>query len=146
MSVAGLRAALLRGGVGRFNRAAYAYFMIPSNQRTVLENDAKKRLQAIQSNSDLGAGFNIAMEDLEIRGAGNLLGQAPRPPQGQRVYGGGKQGELSNVGHALLELSQEGHCRVPESMLLAACRRLICDGGIAGHESRGEQQGISVCQ
>ena len=65
----------LRGRVGRFNRAAYAYFMIPSNQRTVLENDAKKRLQAIQSNSDLGAGFNIAMEDLEIRGAGNLLGQ-----------------------------------------------------------------------
>ena len=65
----------LRGRVGRFNRAAYAYFMIPSHQSAVLENDAKKRLQAIQEHSDLGAGFNIAMEDLEIRGAGNLLGQ-----------------------------------------------------------------------
>ncbi|MDP3041156.1 MAG: transcription-repair coupling factor [Candidatus Omnitrophota bacterium] len=65
----------LRGRVGRFNRAAYAYFMVPGNQRAVLENDAKKRLQAIQEHSDLGAGFNIAMEDLEIRGAGNLLGQ-----------------------------------------------------------------------
>jgi len=65
----------LRGRVGRFNRSAYAYFMIPSNHRQTLEADAKKRLQAIQSNSDLGAGFNIAMEDLEIRGAGNLLGQ-----------------------------------------------------------------------
>jgi transcription-repair coupling factor (superfamily II helicase) len=64
----------LRGRVGRFNRSAYAYFMIPGNHQVVLEIDAKKRLQAIQSNSDLGAGFNIAMEDLEIRGAGNLLG------------------------------------------------------------------------
>lgn len=65
----------LRGRVGRFNRSAYAYFMVPNNHSTVLENVAKKRLQAIQSNSDLGAGFNIAMQDLEIRGAGNLLGQ-----------------------------------------------------------------------
>ena len=65
----------LRGRVGRFNRAAYAYFMIPNSHSVVLENNAKKRLQAIQEHSDLGAGFNIAMEDLEIRGAGNLLGQ-----------------------------------------------------------------------
>lgn len=63
----------LRGRVGRFNRASYAYFMIPRN--AVLETDAKKRLQAIEEHSDLGSGFNIAMEDLEIRGAGNLLGQ-----------------------------------------------------------------------
>jgi transcription-repair coupling factor (superfamily II helicase) len=65
----------LRGRVGRFNRGAYAYFMIPDNHSAVLEIDAKKRLQAIQEYTDLGAGFNIAMEDLEIRGAGNLLGQ-----------------------------------------------------------------------
>ena len=65
----------LRGRVGRFNRSAYAYLMIPSNQYAVLENNAKKRLGAIQEHSDLGAGFDIAMEDLEIRGAGNLLGQ-----------------------------------------------------------------------
>jgi transcription-repair coupling factor (superfamily II helicase) len=65
----------LRGRVGRFNRFAYAYFMIPHNHQAVLEADAKKRLQAIQENSNLGAGFNIAMEDLEIRGAGDLLGQ-----------------------------------------------------------------------
>jgi len=65
----------LRGRVGRFNRAAFAYFMIPHQEGAVLEMDAKKRLQAIQEHSDLGAGFNIAMDDLEIRGAGNLLGQ-----------------------------------------------------------------------
>jgi len=62
----------LRGRVGRFNRSAYAYFMIPKN--LVLEKDARKRLNAIQDYSGLGSGFNIAMEDLEIRGAGNLLG------------------------------------------------------------------------
>jgi len=62
----------LRGRVGRFNRTAYAYFMIPRN--ILLETDARKRLNAISEYSQLGAGFNIAMEDLEIRGAGNLLG------------------------------------------------------------------------
>ena len=62
----------LRGRVGRFNRSAYAYFMIPKNM--VLDKDAAKRLNAIQDYTELGSGFNIAMEDLEIRGAGNLLG------------------------------------------------------------------------
>ena len=62
----------LRGRVGRFDRLAYAYFMIPKNE--ILDTPAKKRLSAIQEFTHLGAGFNIAMEDLEIRGAGNLLG------------------------------------------------------------------------
>ena len=62
----------LRGRVGRFDRPAYAYFMVPKNK--ILDTDAKKRLNAIQDYAHLGAGFNIAMEDLEIRGAGNLLG------------------------------------------------------------------------
>jgi len=62
----------LRGRVGRFDRPAYAYLLLPKNG--VLEQTARKRLDAIQEHSQLGAGFNIAMEDLEIRGAGNLLG------------------------------------------------------------------------
>lgn len=62
----------LRGRVGRFNKSAYAYFIIPKNE--VLDTDARRRLEAIQEYSYLGAGFKIAMEDLEIRGAGNLLG------------------------------------------------------------------------
>lgn len=62
----------LRGRVGRFNRKAYAYFLIPKNKP--INQEARKRLLAIEEYSDLGAGFNIAMEDLEIRGAGNLLG------------------------------------------------------------------------
>ncbi len=62
----------LRGRVGRFDRPAYAYFLIPRHE--VLDTDARKRLSAIQEYAYLGSGFNIAMEDLEIRGAGNLLG------------------------------------------------------------------------
>jgi transcription-repair coupling factor (superfamily II helicase) len=62
----------LRGRVGRFNRQAYAYFLIPKNKP--INQDAQKRLEAIEQYSELGSGFKIAMEDLEIRGAGNLLG------------------------------------------------------------------------
>ena len=62
----------LRGRVGRFNKPAYAYYMVP--KRETLDTDAKRRLEAIQEFSGLGAGFKIAMEDLEIRGTGNLLG------------------------------------------------------------------------
>ena len=62
----------LRGRVGRFNRFAYAYLLIPRNR--VLDSDAQKRLSAIAEHSQLGAGFGIAMEDLEMRGAGNILG------------------------------------------------------------------------
>jgi len=62
----------LRGRVGRFDRPAYAYFMVPKH--ATFDTDARKRLSAIQEYTHLGAGFQIAMEDLEIRGAGNLLG------------------------------------------------------------------------
>ena len=62
----------LRGRVGRGNTQAYAYFLIPGED--IITDDAKKRLQAIQEMSYLGAGFRLALKDLEIRGAGNLLG------------------------------------------------------------------------
>lgn len=62
----------LRGRVGRSNRRAYAYLLIPSEQE--LSPIARKRLAAIREFSDLGAGFRIAALDLELRGAGNLLG------------------------------------------------------------------------
>ncbi len=64
----------LRGRVGRFvgERQAYAYFIVPKNW--VMTIDAEKRLEAIERFTELGAGFKIAMKDLEIRGAGNVLG------------------------------------------------------------------------
>ncbi len=62
----------LRGRVGRSNVKAYSYFLIPGED--IITEEAKKRLQAIQEMSYLGAGLRLAMKDLEIRGAGNLLG------------------------------------------------------------------------
>ena len=62
----------IRGRVGRSSRQAYAYLIIPSEEN--LTDNAKKRIKAIQEMSYLGAGFHIALKDLEIRGAGELLG------------------------------------------------------------------------
>ena len=62
----------LRGRVGRSNRRAYAYLLVPPD--TELSEIARKRLAALREFSDLGAGFKIAALDLELRGAGNLLG------------------------------------------------------------------------
>ncbi len=62
----------LRGRVGRSNIKAYAYLLTPP--KSVLTQDAKRRLSALEEFTDLGSGFNIAMRDLDIRGAGNLLG------------------------------------------------------------------------
>ncbi len=62
----------LRGRVGRSDRKAYCYLLSPPDE--LLGDDARRRLRAIEEFSDLGSGFNIAMQDLDIRGAGNLLG------------------------------------------------------------------------
>ena len=62
----------LRGRVGRSDRKAYCYLLSPPDE--LLGSDARRRLRAIEEFSDLGSGFNIAMQDLDIRGAGNLLG------------------------------------------------------------------------
>jgi transcription-repair coupling factor (superfamily II helicase) len=64
----------LRGRVGRAQNKAYAYLMLPREMLTV--GEARKRINAIKQYSSLGAGFKIAMRDLEIRGAGNILGTA----------------------------------------------------------------------
>jgi transcription-repair coupling factor (superfamily II helicase) len=73
----------LRGRVGRSHHRAYAYLIVPS--RKGLTGDAAKRLEAIEAAEDLGAGFILATHDLEIRGAGEFLGEA-------------QSGELSEVG------------------------------------------------
>ncbi len=76
----------LRGRVGRSNRQAYAYFTYRRDK--VLSEIAEKRLTAIREFTEFGSGFKIAMRDLEIRGAGNLLGQE-------------QHGHMSSVGYAL---------------------------------------------
>jgi transcription-repair coupling factor (superfamily II helicase) len=62
----------MRGRVGRSNKKAFCYFITPPYH--MMTDDARKRIQAIELFSELGSGFNIAMKDLEIRGAGDLLG------------------------------------------------------------------------
>jgi len=62
----------LRGRVGRSNKKAFCYLIVPP--LVSITDDARRRLKAIESFSELGSGFNIAMQDLDIRGAGNLLG------------------------------------------------------------------------
>ena len=75
----------MRGRVGRSNRMAFAYFVYQSNK--VLSEDAEKRLETMKDFAQLGAGFKIAMRDLEIRGAGNILGAQ-------------QHGHIASVGYA----------------------------------------------
>lgn len=74
----------LRGRVGRSHHQAYAYLLVPE----AMTKDAQKRLEAIEMADDLGAGFTLAMQDLEIRGAGEILGE-------------GQSGEMIQVGFTL---------------------------------------------
>ena len=62
----------MRGRVGRSNKKAFCYLITPP--RISMSEEGRKRIQALEQHSDLGAGFNIAMRDLEIRGAGDILG------------------------------------------------------------------------
>ena len=62
----------MRGRVGRSNKNAFCFFITPPI--STITNDAKNRISAINQYSDLGSGFNISMKDLEIRGAGDILG------------------------------------------------------------------------
>ena len=87
-----------RGRVGRSNRLAYAYFTVRPGK--VLSETAQKRLDAIREFTEFGSGFRIAMRDLELRGAGNLLG-----PQ--------QSGHLANIGYDL-------YCKLLEEAVLEA--------------------------
>jgi len=83
----------LRGRVGRSQSQAYAYLLVPDD--AALSNEAQKRLKALMEFTELGSGFKIALHDLQIRGAGNLLGQA-------------QSGHLAEVGYELyLQLLEE---------------------------------------
>ncbi len=88
----------LKGRVGRGNTQGYAYFLIPGED--LMTDEAKKRLQAIQEMSYLGAGFRLALKDLEIRGAGNLLG----PEQSGYIHGVGFDMYMEMLEKAVAEL------------------------------------------
>ncbi len=92
----------LRGRVGRGNRRGYCYLLSPDDE--LLTSDARRRLRAIEEFSDLGSGFNIAMQDLDIRGAGKLLGAE----QSGFIADIGFETYQKIMQEAIAELRQEG--------------------------------------
>ncbi len=101
----------LRGRVGRSDRKAYAYLFYPQNK--ALSDVAMKRLQVISDFTELGSGFKIAMKDMEIRGAGNLLGK----DQSGEVYAVGFEMYLNLLNSAIERLSSSDWT-APEEVLL----------------------------
>ena len=101
----------LRGRVGRSDRKAYAYLFYPQNK--ALSEVAMKRLQVISDFTELGSGFKIAMKDMEIRGAGNLLGK----DQSGEVYAVGFEMYLTLLNSAIERLSNSDWT-APEEVLL----------------------------
>lgn len=101
----------LRGRVGRSNRVAYAYFTHRKDK--VLTEDAEKRLNAIKEFTELGSGLRIAMRDLEIRGAGNLLG----PEQHGFIASVGFELYCKLLEEAIKELKGETQAQLPEPNL-----------------------------
>ncbi len=92
----------LRGRVGRSDKKAFCYLLSPPDE--LLSGDARRRLRAIEEFSDLGSGFNIAMQDLDIRGAGNLLGAE----QSGFIADVGFETYQKILQQAITELRQEG--------------------------------------
>jgi transcription-repair coupling factor (superfamily II helicase) len=101
----------LRGRVGRSSRRAYAYLLTPPVR--MLNADAIKRLRALEAHSDLGAGFALAMRDLEIRGAGTILG----PKQSGFIEEIGYDLYTRLLEEAVAELKGEEIQRLPETKL-----------------------------
>lgn len=101
----------LRGRVGRSDKKAYAYLFYPENKE--LNEVAMKRLQVISDFTELGSGFKIAMKDMEIRGAGNLLGK----DQSGEVYAVGFDMYLSLLNAAIEKLTRNGWEQSEEVLL-----------------------------
>lgn len=122
----------LRGRVGRSNRLAYAYFTYKRDK--VLTEVAEKRLQAIKEFTELGAGFKIAMRDLEIRGAGNLLG----PEQHGHILAVGFDLYCQLLEEAVRELKGQVPPEAVEPVIELAVEAFIPDSYIADPKQKIE--------
>jgi len=146
----------LRGRVGRSHHRAYAYLVVPP--RAAMTADAVKRLEAIDSLEDLGSGFTLATHDLEIRGAGELLGDTQ---SGQiqeigfalftelltRTVQAMKDGEdpdLDKPLHAGIEINLHLPALLPEDYVPDVHLRLVLYKRIAGAKSDGELRDLQV--
>jgi transcription-repair coupling factor (superfamily II helicase) len=120
----------LRGRVGRSNRRAYAYLLIPPEQE--LTEVARRRLAALKEFSDLGAGFKIAALDLELRGAGNMLGGE----QSGHIEAVGFEMYTSMLEEAVSKLKGEERVEVPATQLSLGIGLRIDESYIAEENQR----------
>lgn len=137
----------LRGRVGRSHHRAYAYMLVPPEG--LMTNDAKKRIEAIQSSADLGAGFSLSTHDMEIRGAGELLGDSQSGEiqeigftmytelleRSVEALKSGKQPELENIIDTGPEIDLHTSTLIPEDYLPDTHARLVLYKRISGAES-----------
>ena len=146
----------LRGRVGRSHHQAYAYLLIPSYK--TLTPDAKKRLDAISTYEDLGIGFTLATHDLEIRGAGELLGEGQSGNMhviGFSLYmdllsravdalKAGKEPDLETTMARGTEIDLQIPALIPENYLADVHLRLQCYKRIASAKNQAELDEIQV--
>jgi transcription-repair coupling factor (superfamily II helicase) len=146
----------LRGRVGRSHHQAYAYLLTPHEKR--ITKDAKKRLDAIASLEDLGAGFTLATHDLEIRGAGELLGEDQSGSMSQVGFSlymemldhavealkEGKQLSLSQVTAKQTEIELRLAALIPEDYIFDVSMRLSLYKRIASCKNKNQLDEIQV--
>lgn len=147
----------LRGRVGRSHHQAYAYLLTPEEK--MITPDAKKRLEAISMYGDLGIGFTLATHDLEIRGAGELLGESQSGDMHEvgftlymellsRAVDALKEGKEPDLDKALLthrsEVDLHITALIPESYLNDVQLRLLCYKRIANAKTVAELDDIQV--
>ena len=146
----------LRGRVGRSHHRAYAYFIVPPKK--LMSKDAIKRLEAVEASGDLGAGFMLSSHDLEIRGAGELLGDG-QSGQIQEVgfslytellekavaaLKSGKQPELELSLDAGIDVNLQTPALIPDDYLPDIHARLVLYKRIANTETLDELRGLKV--
>jgi len=146
----------LRGRVGRSHHRAYAYFIIPP--QSLISKDAKKRLQALEASDSLGAGFMLSSHDLEIRGAGELLGDGQSGQiqeigftmytdlleQAVEALKSGKQPELALSLEAGVEVNLQAPALIPEDYLPDIHARLVLYKRIASTETLEELRALKI--
>ena len=146
----------LRGRVGRSHHRAYAYFIVPP--RTLISKDAIKRLEAVEASGDLGAGFMLSSHDMEIRGAGELLGD-DQSGQIQEIgftlytelleravsaLKSGKQPELDTPMDRGPEVDLQTSALIPEDYLPDIHGRLVLYKRISNTETKDDLRELQV--
>jgi transcription-repair coupling factor (superfamily II helicase) len=146
----------LRGRVGRSHHRAYAYFITPP--KALMSKDAIKRLEAVETSGELGAGFLLSTHDMEIRGAGELLGDGQSGQiqeigftlytelldRAVKALKSGKQPELDAPMHVGTEVDLQTAALIPEDYLPDIHARLVLYKRIASADNKDELRDLQV--